>query len=301
MVVVRFVLGSLIAPTLLSLSPLAIAPTTDGILEELPSPTITKIAVVTPQNKAKDSSVTENYLPRRLYPGTYKNFCGPTPETQVKSGCTAHGWHGDDPSDRVDEACRIHDISYCNCETKLLSRQQRTSTSPQQQEDIPLLASMTALRFLAGTKPTLERTLHADAPFFECANQADRQLIATGITVRGEMQRSGCSIDPSLAWMCDLGVKGGTLDAFEKVNLNIFLRDLDADENSGRDQQQRDGQQEVRLVELEQRRQLDLEKELKNGKVVADAASSEAVQEDEHRILRKLLYYDKAKDEQKTL
>jgi hypothetical protein len=160
---------------------------------------------------------------------------------------------------------------------------------------------MTALRFLAGTKPTLERTLHADAPFFECANQADRQLIATGITVRGEMQRSGCSIDPSLAWMCDLGVKGGTLDAFEKVNLNIFLRDLDADENSGRDQQQRDGQQEVRLVELEQRRQLDLKKELKNGKVVADAASSEAVQEDENRILRKLLYYDKEKDEQKPL
>ena len=96
-------------------------------------------------------------------------------------------------------------------------------------------------------------------------------------------------------------MKGGTLDASEKVNLNIFLRALDADENSGRDQQQRDGQQEVRLVELEQRRQLDLKKELKNGKVVADAASSEAVQEDENRILRKLLYYDKEKDEQKPL
>ena len=50
-----------------------------------------------------------------LYPGTYGNYCGPTPEID-RASCTAHGRFGDDPVDIVDAQCRVHDLGYCNCE-----------------------------------------------------------------------------------------------------------------------------------------------------------------------------------------
>lgn len=221
-----------------------------------------------PVSKANPSP-TENYLPRRLYPGTYGEFCGPTPEVVVGQACAVHGWHGDTPIDRVDEACERHDIAYCNCEDELLARQKAPL------EEIPLLSSMTALRF--ATKPALERALPVDKEYFACINKADRQIISTGIQVRSEMQQSACSIDPALAWFCDLGQ--GTLGVFEKVNMDIFLRDLDYDDqNKG-----------VSLKELERRRQLDLQLELQRGKNLADAASSRPVQEDEQLMLQRLL------------
>jgi len=263
-----------------------------------------------------NKSPTTNYLPRRLYPGTYKNYCGPTPETQVKGGCIAHGWYGDAPADEVDAACQAHDVAYCNCETHLLSRQRGASgqdpnssddiDSDAEKEAVPLLSSMVALRF--ATKSTLQRTVHADAQFFDCINKADRQLIATGIRIRGEQQRSGCSIDPNLAWFCDLNNGRGTLAAFERVNLSIFLRDLDSDDATAKPRQwQRQWQQQpfqfikwwtgraVRgsyvdetLSQLEQRRSNDLWMYIQNGKTVADAAASEDVISDEKRILGKL-------------
>jgi hypothetical protein len=168
----------------------------------------------------KPISPTENYLPRRLYPGTYGQFCGPTPEVEVKRSCTIHGWHSDEPIDLVDEACERHDIAYCNCEDELLSRRQAPK------EDLPMLSSMTALRF--ATKPALTRVLPVDNAYFDCINKADREIIKTGIQVRSDMQRSGCSTDPSLAWFCEIGK--GTLGVFEKVNLDIFLKDLDFDD-----------------------------------------------------------------------
>jgi hypothetical protein len=301
MTILRVVLGSVLAPTIVSiLSPLSIAPPDPIVVPEIPVSTATVLQMATPQ---RASSSSESYLPRRLYPGTYQNYCGPTPEVQVKGGCVAHGWHGDDPVDRVDDARRLHDISYCNCEAGLLSRQRHSSSpsSQEEEEEIPLLSSMAALRFL--TKPVLEQTVHADPPYFDCINKADRQLIVTGIQVRGEMQRSGCSMDQSLSWFCDVGESQGTLDVFEKVNLKIFLRDLDADYGSGtitREQKkQRQGRVvDVSLSDLEHRRQLDLKRELKNGKTVADAASSQIVRDDEDRILRKLLFYDTVEDPQ---
>ena len=212
------------------------------------------------------TSTTENYLPRRLYPGTYKNFCGPTPETSIKDGCTAHGWHGDDALDKVDEACRLHDISYCACETQLLSRKHSN-------EEIAGLSSLVALRFL--TLPTLTKTV--DQEYLDCIHKADTNLIATGVRVRGEQQRSNCATEPS--WFCQ--ATGYTLGTFEKVNLDIFLRDLDADDPNPRE---RDS-----LTTLERQRHNDLMNQLKNGKTIAEASSSQLVQDDEMRLLERLI------------
>lgn len=224
------------------------------------------------------SSATENYLPRRLYPGTYGQFCGPTPEVEVKNACTVHGWHGDDPIDKVDEACERHDIAYCKCEDELLSRREAPK------EDLPMLSSMTALRF--ATKPALTRVLPVvDNAYFNCINKADREIIKTGIQVRSDMQRSACATDPSLAWFCELGQ--GTLGVFEKVNLDIFLKDLDFDYQQ--QQQYSNKKQLPQLQELERRRQLDLARELKQGKNLAEAASSAPVQGDEMAMMQRLL------------
>lgn len=261
------VVGAAIGAVLLATSavvPLESAPLSPGvqtteITYSQPSYTVTTSA----------PNPNSNYLPRKLYPGTYGEFCGPTPEVEVKKGCAVHGWHGDAPKDRVDEACERHDIAYCNCEDQLLARRRAPA------EDIPLLSSMTALRF--ATKPALERAAPVDKEFFDCINKADRQIITTGITVRSEMQRSGCSTDPTLSWFCDLGQ--GTLGVFEKVNLDIFLRDIDFDDQN----------KQVPLKELERKRQTDLQTELQRGKNLADAASSGPVQEDEREMLQRLL------------
>ena len=108
---------ALLAPTLVALS----------LTGDVPSPidpTTTSSDAVPPTTRvsATNKSPTEDYLPRRLYPGTYQNYCGPTPEVDRVGGCVAHGWHGDDALDSVDAACRLHDVSYCQCESELLQR-----------------------------------------------------------------------------------------------------------------------------------------------------------------------------------
>jgi hypothetical protein len=222
------------------------------------------------------SSNTENYLPRRLYPGTYKNYCGPTPEITVRGGCTAHGWHGDEALDQVDEACRLHDISYCSCESQLLPRKNNANGDQQ----IKGLSSIVALRF--ATLPALYQTHTVDKEYLDCIHKADTELIATGIKVRGQQQRSNCDQslgDPSLGWFCK---EGGTLAAFEKVNLNIFLRDLDADESSINPHPR------MTLSQLERKRRNDLMREVKSGKTIGDASSSKIVEEDEEQMLQLL-------------
>mmetsp|Transcript_28010 Transcript_28010/g.80963 ORF Transcript_28010/g.80963 Transcript_28010/m.80963 type:complete len:369 (-) Transcript_28010:1148-2254(-) len=258
------------------------------------------------------TSPTENYLPRRLYPGTYQNYCGPTPEVQVKGGCIAHGWYGDAPADQVDAACEQHDVAYCNCETKFLQRKRMKRVSPAQEiqqqssdddeESIPLLASMVALRF--ATRPALQvtPTIQADAEYFDCVHRADQEIIATGIRIRGEQQRAGCSTDPSLAWFCDMSGKG-TLAAFEKVNLSIFLRDLDNDGDGGKDSSDIDASRwavfrtkpsdkkssaRETLSQIEYRRENDIMRRLQSGVSVSEAASSEDVMADEEKLLSKL-------------
>lgn len=215
---------------------------------------------------------TEGYLPRRLYPGTYGEFCGPTPEIEVKQSCTIHGWHSDFPKDEVDQACMLHDISYCQCETELLDRRQLPK------EDIPMLSSLVALRFVF--KPVLERNLQVDQEYFECINKADRKLVATGIELRSKLQSNECSSDSALSWFCELDK--GTLNIFEKINLAVFLRDLDFDA-TGREKEPES------LTELERRRQLDLKQQLKSSKRLPDSVSSDAVRGDEQKVLQRLM------------
>ena len=167
----------------------------------------------------------------------------------------------------------------------------------EEEEPIPLLASMVALRF--ATKPALQvaPTIQADTEYFDCIHRADQELIATGIRIRGEQQRAGCSTDPNLAWFCDLSGKG-TLSAFEKVNLSIFLSDLDADEGKSdvdasrwavfRTRSKDGSNSRETLAQIEHRRESDIMRRLQTGVSVAEAASSPDVMADEEKLLSKL-------------
>ena len=130
-----------------------------------------------------------------------------------------------------------------------------------------MFASLTALRFLI-SQSTLKSTVLADSEYFDCIHRADQQLIARGIQVRSQQQSMACSKDPSLAWFCDglaaakdRGVQPtstttsgtSTLGVFEGVNLNIFLRDLDADDRERKDQDTNNNKV-ASLVELERQR-----------------------------------------------
>ena len=232
----------------------------------------------------------ENYLPRRLYPGTYKNYCGPTPETSVSDGCIAHGWYSDTPADQVDAACKQHDVSYCNCETQFLSRRashlQRNDETDSNDENesktpIPLLSSLVALRF--ATQPILRSYYGIDNEYIDCIHKADQELLTTGIKIRGQQQQSSCSSDPSLTWFCDLSGKG-TLAAFEKINLDLFLRDLDAEDARSTTQLSKPSSCsnamshfEPSLRALEKKREEDLRDAIDSGKSLSDAATSPAV------------------------
>jgi hypothetical protein len=214
----------------------------------------------------------ENYVPRILYPGTYANYCGPTPEMSPEDSCRGHGWHGDNPVDEVDEACRLHDTSYCNCDAGLRARKGFK---------VPLLSSLTALRFV--TDPVL-RAEGVDGEYFSCVNKADRQLISSGLKIRGEQQRTNCE-GGQLGWFCNKD-GGKILSAFEKVSLRIFLRSLDYDENN-KSKYSGEKPDTSSLSRLEESRQMRLAEGMRSGKGFAGAAAGEA-QEAEERMLLKL-------------
>lgn len=261
-------------------------------------------------NAATTKSPTEDYLPRRLYPGTYQNYCGPTPEISLVGGCVAHGWHGDEAVDAVDAACRLHDVSYCKCEAQLVQRRQQRDKGDLRHNDndnendsssnIPMLSALTALRF--ATRPALP----VDAEYFQCITKADKHLIATGLQIRGEQQQSACTTGESaLRWFCHgssytgslPSAKGDTLSAFEQVNLNIFLKSLDSDNEHSIHSRQPFGQpsSSSSLSALEKQRRLDMKRELASGKSLAQAAASPAVVRDEQEMLQRL-----AENEQET-
>jgi hypothetical protein len=217
----------------------------------------------------------DEYLPRVLYPGTYGNYCGPTPETTPRDGCRAHGWHGDESLDFVDEACRIHDIAYCHCEAALEHRKGV--------QDMPLVSALTALRFITGPLLIQEG---ADSEYLSCVNKADRQLITEGVRIRGEQQRDGCK--NGLSWFCKPFT--GTLESFEQVSLNLFLKSLDADEEQARSTGGGGGggamMPRTSLLELEGKREADFTAAIQRGENVADAAAS--VQQHDDQIIQKL-------------
>ena len=96
---------------------------------------------------AQGPAVAGEYLPRLLYPGTYGNYCGPTPEFP-------RGWRGDSPIDAVDRACCNHDAAYVGCAQGLRARRGVTVPSTR-------LSILSALRATGRTTPILE-SLGAD-------------------------------------------------------------------------------------------------------------------------------------------
>jgi len=239
---------------------------------------VVAIEEISNKNREQKRSSTENYLPRKLYPGTYKNYCGPTPEVTVRDNCRAHGWHGDEAFDEVDSACQLHDISYCNCESGLMERKAKTKQTNS-------LASLIALRFI--TLPALNRLDIVDREYLRCVNKADTNLITTGIRLRQQNQQSNCKINPSLGWFCQDQQPFGTLAAFERINLNIFLKDLDSDESRSSVSVTKE-QRHHTLSQLERKRQTDVKKNLKSGMTISDAIQSRAIEDDEQEMLKSL-------------
>ena len=185
-----------------------------------------------------------------------------------------------------------------------------------------------------------------DKEYFDCVNKADKELLQTGIRLRSEIQRTQCSkptttasaststvgsssqvvsdasttnsvSDPSLLWFCDTNEKDGTLAKFEKISLDLFLRNLDYDERDDDEAvataSTRNKKSSLTLVDLEKRRQIDLQKEIlqqqqeeeqqqrtRGGNIAAkikkqqppmkigQAASSQNVLDDEEMMLRRL-------------
>ena len=154
------------------------------------------------------------YLPRLLYPGTYANYCGPTPEFP-------RGWRGDVPVDAVDQACQRHDAAYEACKESL--QQRRGISTPK------LLSVLTALRSSGLTAPVLQ-SFGIDDTYLHCSHVADQGLIRDGLTVRGDSQRAMCSGDGYAfpKWFCDLDSL--TLARIERVDFDLFLSDLDWDD-----------------------------------------------------------------------
>ena len=212
------------------------------------------------------TSSTENYLPRKLYPGVYGEYCGPTPEVQPTDGCAPHGWHSDQPKDLVDDACRIHDMSYCNCDAEFRKRSGKT---------VPMLASQVALRFATGN---LLKKEGVDLPYLVCIDKADKALIKTGLQLRAreEQLAEEKPEDEPLKWFRDKD--SDTLARFEKVNLRVFLASLDSDSKLLDTQRNRRNT----LTELEAVRSKDLDRALKanNGRMRYAASDPRVLDDD---------------------
>ena len=244
------------------------------------------------------SSPTANYLPRILYPGTYGNYCGPTPEVTCPD-CKPNGWRGAEPLDRVDAACARHDVDYCGCENAW--RERRTARGLE--ADGSLLSVFVALRGFEWPRTFLQARGIDDA-YLQCVSRADAALLDKGISIRSEEQRSNCASSGSLTWFCDKNKD--TLLRFERVNLAIFLKALDSDRrNADNDQQQvqqqMQTQQQVQtqvqtqqqpppsLEMLEGRRRRALKLADARGEPLAAAVSSPAAVEAEEGLLSLLL------------
>ena len=147
------------------------------------------IEVIINKNHEQKQSSTENYLPRKMHPGTRKKYCGATPEIAIQDSCRARGWHGDEALDEVGSACQLHDASYCNCESGLIERKSRTKQTNS-------LASLITLRFVALSD--LSPLDAIDHERLKRAKKAGTNLIARGMRLRQQNQQSNCAMNPSL-------------------------------------------------------------------------------------------------------
>jgi hypothetical protein len=169
-------------------------------------------------------------LSESILSGTYGNYCGPTPETDVFAGCVPHGRFGDAPLDAVDAACQRHDLNYCACDRAWIDRRAAVGEPAPQ----TALSVLTATRGVGlGTRPALEAQ-GVDEGYFACVSAADTALLRDGIAMRAEAQLTGCADGGPgggrLNWFCAGDeAPAGTLARFERVNLALFLRALDFD------------------------------------------------------------------------
>lgn len=184
-------------------------------LPSLPATHVAAAIILTSSVMSTSPAQAGEYLPRLLYPGTYGNFCGPTPEFP-------RGWRGDAPIDAVDRACQTHDAAYESCAQALRGRQGPRAVPK-------LLSVLTALRSSGVTAPIL-RSIGVDDAYLSCSHVADQGLIRDGLTVRGASQRAACVGDgyEFPKWFCDL--KSLTLMRIEQVDFDLFLSDLDWDD-----------------------------------------------------------------------
>lgn len=142
---------------------------------------------------------------------------GPTPEFP-------DGWRGNAPVDAVDAACRDHDAAYDSCADGLFERHGPGIPSR------GALSVLTALRSTGFTAPILAAE-GVDEEYSRCTHAADQGLIRDGLRIRGASQRSSCTENEfaTPSWFCDL--RSLTLHRIEQVDFDLFLSDLDWDED----------------------------------------------------------------------
>mmetsp|Transcript_34826 Transcript_34826/g.86806 ORF Transcript_34826/g.86806 Transcript_34826/m.86806 type:complete len:272 (-) Transcript_34826:54-869(-) len=227
----------------------------------LARPALLSVLLSIALSSAPDQARGDLSIPRLLFPGTYSEYCGPTPEVGSAGGgeCTAHGWHGDAPIDIVDETCRAHDIAYCGCESELGGRRSTAAAS------LPrgVLPGLTALRSFNAAASALS-VLGADEAYFQCAHCADAALIREGLRVRSLAQRDRCAAGryAEPAFFCEL--RGEVLARVERVDFDFFLSDLDryarrADAQAGPQAQRPSLSHPLLQLEAERRSRLALE------------------------------------------
>ena len=91
-----------------------------------------------------------------------------------------------------------------------------------------------------------------------------------------------------MGWFCQDQQPFGTLAAFERINLTIFLKDLDSDESRSSVLSVTKEQRRHTLSQLERKRQTDVKKNLKSGMTISDAVQSKAIEDDEQEMLKYL-------------
>lgn len=178
------------------------------------------------------------YLPRLLYPGTYGNFCGPTPEFPG-------GWRGNEPIDAVDGACQAHDAAYDACKIGLRGRSGSQATPS-------TLSVLTALRSTGLSAPVLS-SIGSDEEYLNCVHAADQGLIRDGLRIRAASQRRACPGGYDYPkWFCQL--QSLTLSRIERVDFDLFLADLDWDDARRSSPADQSGSTQLALSALEKQR-----------------------------------------------
>ena len=94
-----------------------------------------------------------------------------------RDGCKVHGEIGRS-ADEVDEACALHDKSYCICDAELRERMNG--------KVINMLSTQAALRFFTGD---ILKAQGVDEKYVSCVDEADKDLLVRGLSIREKEER----------------------------------------------------------------------------------------------------------------